>query len=132
MLRYFATFELVSICIDVLQDVTCEVVPQDNILIGSDFTISVVISNKSTNTRTVAGQLSCHSVRYTGVRAKTIKAVHIQTVIAPGHGMREKISKSFATSEFSFVETVNINLEKQILNAERLKRHSILSKTFQP
>ena len=60
--------------------------PQDNVLIGSDFTTSVVIANGGKRERTVIGQLSCHSVSYTGVRVHIIKAVKVQATIAPGRG----------------------------------------------
>ena len=69
------------------QEVTCELVPQDNILIGSGFTVSVILANTGTFQRTVVGQLSCHSVTYTGIRVQNIKIVNLQATIAPKRGM---------------------------------------------
>ena len=60
--------------------------PLDNVLIGSDCDISVVIKNSGAATRTFTGQISCHSVTYTGVRVKNIKARQFHSTIGSRQG----------------------------------------------
>lgn len=62
-------------------------VPPDNVLIGSDLSIYIIVSNTGSDIRNLKGQLSCYCVTYTGVRTKTIKTRQIKLTIGPGKRM---------------------------------------------
>ena len=55
------------------QDVHFEVVPKDDIMVGSPFDIQVNVQNKSRNIRNYALTLTLTSVFYTGVPTSVIK-----------------------------------------------------------
>uniref|UniRef100_A0A8C0JP03 Protein-glutamine gamma-glutamyltransferase K n=1 Tax=Canis lupus dingo TaxID=286419 RepID=A0A8C0JP03_CANLU len=84
---------------DSAEDVALQVEAQDAVM-GQDLTVSVVLTNRGSSTRTVKLHLYLSVTFYTGVTGPVFKESKKEVVLAPGASKSERVSMPVAYKEY--------------------------------